>query len=793
MGYYGPTKTKVAIKQLYATELSEQALHEIDLHSSLHNRFLVPFIGYTTVHPFCIVTEYIANGSLYNVLHEGSNLTPTDLTIIALGIAQGMNYLHEQHIIHRDLKPMNVLLDSQWLPKICDFGISEYDSETSQDQNAQLGTAAFMSPEQHRSEVYDESCDVYSYGMILWEMLTKEVPFENLQPVQIIYFVAMKGERPIMPDDTPLPLANLIRSCWSANPKERPKFYEIMEKFSNGQVMFDGTNTQSFYNFLNSFSFSRNESIFLMSPVSMRKQTSKTREKPLPKLKLDDLVEHLTDEQIFEAFDKPEHENFDAALRILSNRSNLVEDNAELIWQNLFPLILTLSPEKSKNIIQIFQNNIRNKKFLMIASRIPNIHAYITPKTLNIFLYIIVNIPKLVNSSFMVQLQVLGLTGIPKVRRRAIILMCKIIDHECCNAILRRDIIEFFQTAAEKFKENDFGYLIIKSITKYYKETEMGPADVARVAIKYISSEITENVVAAYHTFLHISNSAQPIPFDVCMKHVSSSNEEIARVAIEYLRLHYLGSEDTEAIALQLHKSYPKNKCERIPILLIYLADTPKFVKTMHKKKLVETLFSVSDDIAPSYLRLLVVYLIHDKEFFVKYPFVSSFLASVIRFGDNHMFAVVTKLLEKYKIPKEMFPQLEESGTISLICQKINHSNKMEIIHYGARGLSAIVPYYYTSEYQIAFPSLGNQVMIGGELAHHCVHVLYLLSKHQEMKKTIRESHLYDYLPPYFNDDSVGKEAQELQNMIEKPETFIKPQNSPIYKRKESNISEDDS
>ncbi|OHS98450.1 Serine/threonine-protein kinase HT1 [Tritrichomonas foetus] len=258
IGIHQPTGLKVAIKKLHSIDDNQRNKElyqrEVDCLANLKHRFLLPFVGYTEVPPYCIVTKYIPNGSLYNALHSNTiNLDPTDLTLIAYGISAGMQYLHSHKIIHRDLKTQNVLIDENNLPVIADFGSSRK-QETSRAMTGLFGTTHYMAPEFIQGEEYNEKVDVYSFGLILWEMLTKKVPFSGLESAQVIYTVVIQQSRPPIPSKTPPNLAKLIECCWSPNANERPSFERITPLFENGTVEFPDCDRQKFNNVYNTFS-----------------------------------------------------------------------------------------------------------------------------------------------------------------------------------------------------------------------------------------------------------------------------------------------------------------------------------------------------------------------------------------------------------------------------------------------------------------------------------------------------------------------------------------------------------
>ena len=202
IGYHIPTGLKVAIKKLFdvnESQINKELYHrEIQALSLVKNIFLLPFIGFTNTPPYCIVTKYIPNGSLYDALHEtqtplssprvsapsipqkakndskkGSkkiktkkktksktpneddensdnnsqhSLTATEKTFIAYGISVGMQILHEKGIIHRDLKTQNILIDEHKCPIISDFGSSRYTSGNAP-MTSSFGTQNYMAPE----------------------------------------------------------------------------------------------------------------------------------------------------------------------------------------------------------------------------------------------------------------------------------------------------------------------------------------------------------------------------------------------------------------------------------------------------------------------------------------------------------------------------------------------------------------------------------------------------------------------------------------------------------------------
>jgi serine/threonine protein kinase len=108
---------------------------------------------------------------------------------IALDVARGLEYIHSQGIVHRDIKPENILFDENLCVKIADFGIAC--EETLCDVLVEdEGTYRWMAPEMIKQKAYNRKVDVYSFGLLLWEMVSGRIPYENLTPFQVAYAVA---------------------------------------------------------------------------------------------------------------------------------------------------------------------------------------------------------------------------------------------------------------------------------------------------------------------------------------------------------------------------------------------------------------------------------------------------------------------------------------------------------------------------------------------------------------------------------------------------------------------------
>ncbi|XP_056447100.1 mitogen-activated protein kinase kinase kinase 7-like [Gadus chalcogrammus] len=196
--------------------------------------------------PVGLVMEYAEGGSLYNVLHGAEPLaqyTASHAMSWCLQCAKGVAYLHAMKpkaLIHRDLKPPNLLLVAcGTVLKICDFGTA-CDIQTHMTNNK--GSAAWMAPEVFEGSNYSEKCDVFSWGIILWEVITRRKPFDEIGGSAFcIMWAVHRGTRPPMIRDVPPTLESLMTRCWDKEPSQRPPMEEVKNTMGGLMKYFPGS------------------------------------------------------------------------------------------------------------------------------------------------------------------------------------------------------------------------------------------------------------------------------------------------------------------------------------------------------------------------------------------------------------------------------------------------------------------------------------------------------------------------------------------------------------------------
>jgi len=188
------------------------------------------------------VTEYAKGGSVRQFLTRRHNRA-VPLTVAvkqALDVARGMAYVHGLGFIHRDLKSDNLLICGDKSIKIADFGVARIEVQT-EGMTPETGTYRWMAPEMIQHRPYNQKVDVYSFGIVLWELVTGMLPFQNMTAVQAAFAVVNKGARPIIPGDCLPVLGEIMTRCWDANPDVRPPFTDVVKMLENAQAELGST------------------------------------------------------------------------------------------------------------------------------------------------------------------------------------------------------------------------------------------------------------------------------------------------------------------------------------------------------------------------------------------------------------------------------------------------------------------------------------------------------------------------------------------------------------------------
>lgn len=240
-------KEEVAIKVLKAMTESkeiEEFKKEFMIMSAIRSKYVVYFHGAVLEPKLCMVMEFCSRGSLYHVITNDKYDIGWDKVFrFAIETTKGIDTLHnaDPQIVHRDLKSLNLLVNEKWEVKVCDFGLSRFNTGSNLETLAKMrGTFAYCAPEVYFGEQFSTKSDVYSIGIVFWELVTRcilghyERPygeFKNLHfDFQIIIQTAKKGLRPTIPETTPEGWKTLIKDCFDPTSANRPSCAEILTR-----------------------------------------------------------------------------------------------------------------------------------------------------------------------------------------------------------------------------------------------------------------------------------------------------------------------------------------------------------------------------------------------------------------------------------------------------------------------------------------------------------------------------------------------------------------------------------
>ncbi|RWS26942.1 hypothetical protein B4U80_07497 [Leptotrombidium deliense] len=187
--------------------------------------------------------EFVGFKSLHDYLEDNScTLNACVRTNFCSQILSALNYCHQKQIIHLDLKPSNIVVTADNVCKIIDFGCSrgidgiENSAYFENFESYTLGTVRYMAPELFKNSKPTTKCDIYSFGIIMWQLVCRTIPYSNIEsPEIIIYKVVAENLRPTFSNEAMLNFnkyCELAQCCWNKSPSERPSAQHLLLKLS---------------------------------------------------------------------------------------------------------------------------------------------------------------------------------------------------------------------------------------------------------------------------------------------------------------------------------------------------------------------------------------------------------------------------------------------------------------------------------------------------------------------------------------------------------------------------------
>jgi serine/threonine protein kinase len=185
--------------------------------------------------PVCLLTDFVAGGNLESKYSDPNfQIDWSFILMVAKGICAGMHHLHEEGLLHRDLAARNILLTASLEPMVADFGLSKKVDKLSTSKDSAVreteffqGPYKWMAPESLTQNIFSKKTDVWSYGVTLWEIMARSLPFPELDIYTAADMVCKQGLRLPLSPNWPPKWQQLLTSCWNVNADQRPGFVEI--------------------------------------------------------------------------------------------------------------------------------------------------------------------------------------------------------------------------------------------------------------------------------------------------------------------------------------------------------------------------------------------------------------------------------------------------------------------------------------------------------------------------------------------------------------------------------------
>ena len=201
---------------------------EIDALKRLEHENIVRYYDTLLVEPHVIIiTEFVAQGSLFNYLKKRESIPQELVKKWALHLSRGIQFIQQSNIVHRDIKSSNCVISANDVLKICDFGLAK-DLTKTKSTDSEKGTVKWLAPEVFTEGKLSPKADIYAFGIVLWELNSCEEPYRGMRPETVMFQVGEHGIRPEIPESCIGDMRDLIVKCWDVDRDSRPDIDSVI-------------------------------------------------------------------------------------------------------------------------------------------------------------------------------------------------------------------------------------------------------------------------------------------------------------------------------------------------------------------------------------------------------------------------------------------------------------------------------------------------------------------------------------------------------------------------------------
>lgn len=778
------TGKRCILKQLGDNKLDfqqeNQFFEEIRAYKKCYSPFVAPLIGFTCSPPYCIIHEISEEFTLQAYLHspggQFSKLSGTQQTVIAMSLAYAMMKIHSSRLTEPDLNSSNIFLNHDYHPKICHFPTTS------------ASPYLYKAPEIVSGGSYDYSADVFNYGMILYELLTKRVPFEKMTGTEINEAICVDKLRPPIPPTAPRHIQTLIQNCWAQNPSKRPTFEIIYQKFEKNKLSFFGTDQRVIQNLSSMIQQSENDKsppklntlYNLNVNNSYRKRTNSTRSvtrtprkffntdssdvesvtyQPVSTLpqKTAKSYMHKIDLSVLENYNNPEF------FEVLNKLDILVTDDQYYHVFNVFSgyfkantpfdvlsSIFSVLPKliDSEAAIKVFED-CRLFKFF------PYDDTKLFDSILNTLFIAFERRPQIFQKDFERTMSLILNKNIEK----GLILLCLFAKHfdKMEHPWVLLDLLfsyekRFFQSSIGS-EYLSFLYFLNSSYNTFY-QTRISQS--RTIFANFLSSNDKLAVATAYKAICALYDNLFQIPIECIVNDLSDPKLSMSVVSL-LMRMDKL-PKDPEVIFPLL--SLAKEHVEATLILIKMLTESSVGQSMLLKPKWIfQELPTLRDT-----LRLIVTILKFKglRSYLSSLKELPEFLVSLATSTEKDVVICLSSICKRLVPNKSLFISLAQNKFFVVLNQRLNEFHDDTISFAILDVIAQFAAIGYTKQYLLFGDSLKDFLYRGQRLSRGAFRTIYFLSFHSQCAQQFRSLEIHDDIIQLFVEDTDRKKVREL-------------------------------